>query len=570
MTALAGIGAAVPVIVACARALGGGWMPLGDQGTIATRAYEVLGPHSPLLGQYSFVSRVVGHTTFDAGPLLYWLLALPARFGGPVALTVTMGTVNSAAIIASVAIARRRGGIGLMVATAVCLALLSRSFATEAIDGIWNPAAALLPLTLLIFACWSLACGEHRLLPLVALLASFVVQCHLAYVAPSAAALAVGFGGLALSLKSARSRSLRERPMGREPSARPSPRHWALAALAVLLVCWSAPLAQQLTTSPGNLSLLARAATASHAQIAGATAGWRALTQAIGIVPRWLRSPQDLVTSPSGRAVGSMSGGDYGDTRLSDIWSVPSPLRTTSSALVLLALALAAYGGLRRGRSELVAGTIIALVLCMCFAWQGAATPRSSIDTLGYTLWWGSIVGMWTWLVLGYAASVLVVRQLAMRLGFSRIVHRRARRTGHLAGGVILLIGCSAVAAAQPPDAHRSEYALLHTIMRAIARRIPPGATVTLRREGVTAAPFEAGVKYALQLRGARVLEPANEADPARASGAYALVLADADTRAPDRLGTVIARLRLHGAPWLPGGSGSHTLTVSLRAPPAG
>ena len=80
-----------------------------------------------------------------------------------------------------VALARRRGGSLLMFATALAVVVMCRSLPTEVLSTPFNPGAALLPFTLLIFLCWSLACGEYRLLPITVVVASFVVQCHLTY-----------------------------------------------------------------------------------------------------------------------------------------------------------------------------------------------------------------------------------------------------------------------------------------------------------------------------------------------------------------------------------------------------
>jgi hypothetical protein len=74
-----GVGAALPVGYATVRALADGWVPVTDQGIIATRAYDVL----------------------------TWL---PARLGAPASLTLTIAAVNVASIVGVVAIARRRGG----------------------------------------------------------------------------------------------------------------------------------------------------------------------------------------------------------------------------------------------------------------------------------------------------------------------------------------------------------------------------------------------------------------------------------------------------------------------------
>src|SRR2546423_15293961 len=93
--------------------------------------------------------------------------------------------MTGAAVVGTGVRARRRGGTLFMHVTAAAVAVMCRSLVPETYHDIWNPSAAVLPLTLLMFVCWSLACGEYRLLPLAVVLASFVAQCHLTYVAPA-------------------------------------------------------------------------------------------------------------------------------------------------------------------------------------------------------------------------------------------------------------------------------------------------------------------------------------------------------------------------------------------------
>jgi hypothetical protein len=156
-----GAAAALPVIVATVHAVKDGWMPAADQAIIATRAYDVFTSHMPLVGQYTTAAGVIGHVTSDPGPMLYWLVAIPARFGSPASITVTMGAVNALAVVGCVALARRRGGRVLMFAVATGIAFMCRSLAAETFHDEWNASAGLFPLTLLIFVGWSLGCGDH-------------------------------------------------------------------------------------------------------------------------------------------------------------------------------------------------------------------------------------------------------------------------------------------------------------------------------------------------------------------------------------------------------------------------
>jgi len=464
-------------------------MPAGDQGIIATRAYDVLGAHTPLVGQYSLVSNVTGHLTYSPGPMLYWLIALPARFGAPQTIALTMGLANALAALGIVALARRRGGVPLMLAVAIAVALMCRSFMSEALHDPWNPSAGLLPFALLVVLCWSLACGEHRLLGAVALVGSFTAQCQVAFLAPTLGLLAVGLIGLWASRRSARTRA----------ALWP----WMLAALGVLVVCWTLPVIQEIDHSPGNLTLLYRAAT-EHSKTMGATAGTRAVVRAIGIAPRWLRLP-----------------GNPFDTRLSDVLTAPGALSTGSCVALVLALLALALAGAWRRRIDVSSGALIGLVLCVALAAIAADTPASSFKVLGYTLWWGSVAGMWVWLIVGFSAFTLAregarVRRFRLdRLARARPEHLRPARqarpsimAGALGLGAAIAVGV-AVAAAQPPDAHSPEYGPIASIERQLERaKIPHNSTVWLRSSlGGVASPLSQAVKFLLRREGLRVLQ---------------------------------------------------------------
>ncbi len=79
----AGVAASIPVIVSTVHGVQAGWEPDGDDGIILTRALDVFTNHSPLIGQYSEAGDVTGQIVHSAGPMLYWLLAIPVRLGGP-------------------------------------------------------------------------------------------------------------------------------------------------------------------------------------------------------------------------------------------------------------------------------------------------------------------------------------------------------------------------------------------------------------------------------------------------------------------------------------------------------
>jgi hypothetical protein len=382
------------VIVATVKAVREGWIPTADRAIIATRAYDVFTSHTPLVGQYSLAGEVTGRVTHSLGPMLFWLLALPARFGSPASMTWTMGALNTLAIVGVVALARRRGGVVLMFAAAVAVALMCQSLAAEALHDVWNPSAGLFPFTLLIFLCWSLACGEHRLLPLTALVASFVMQAHLMYLPPTLGLLAVGLAGLALP----------PRPRGRSLA------RWGAAALAVLAVCWSAPVVDQLVERPGNFTLVVQAATMRRATLGG-TVGWHAVVRAVGWQPWWLHVPKSRWE------------------RKYDVRATPSSSTVRSCIALLGALLLALLIGAVRRRRDVASGALIGFVLCAALADLAASTPTPRLlsATLGYTMWWGSQVGMWVWLLLAWSGWLAVLWALGVLARADVLARARAR-----------------------------------------------------------------------------------------------------------------------------------------------
>lgn len=460
----AGAAASIPIVVAAVRAVADGWVPLGDTAYTGVNALDVFSGHPPLVGQWSSgATAAVEEPAYSPGPLLFWLLAIPARLPEPSLMIVTMGLVNLAAVIGTLALARRRGGLALMFAVAIAIAAMLGSLAGEAHADIWNSSAGLLPLTLLVFLAWSLACGEYALLPVTALVASFLAQSHLTFAAPALGATAVGLVGLALS--------------GR------APRRWVLAALAVALVCWSAPLVEQATERPGNLVLLVRAAFADDPS-AGLETGWHALVRAVGVVPWWLQDPDTPVR------------------RAAQLREDPGALSTVTTLLVLAGLAAAAVAGWRRRRFDVVAAGALALVLCAALVQVAASTPLATFDTLGYTLRWSSPAGMCIWIVLGWSGWVLLAP-----------ARPRPAPARGLAIGAVAAVAAVATVVAAAAVPRPDPYSEMSAISDGLESRLPPEGSVRVdaritRQSIFLAFMFQAGIVYALRHDGRDVTAP--------------------------------------------------------------
>jgi hypothetical protein len=544
----AGLAAAIPVLNSTVKAAHAGWVPAGDDGIITTRGWDVLTSHTPLVGQYSEAGLLIhGQVMHSPGPMLYWLLALPARFGSVTSIAVTMGVVNTLAIIGCVALSRRRGGLILMFATALGIALMAQSLPTEAMHDVWNPAAGLFPFLLLIFLSWSLACGEYRLLPFTVFVASFTAQTHLMYAAPTAVLLAVGFGSLLVrSLERRRRRSADSEPQKRSPRIWP----WAIATLVVAAACWTEPAIDQIKNSPGNLTMVVRTAEHHGAKL-GPTVGWNAVVRSVGVRPWWLYVP-----------------GTEWDRKY-DVRRTPSTGQIDSTIAILAALALAGLIGAWRRRWDLASAALISLGLCAAIALAAGANPSSQLlaETLGYTMWWGSELGFWVWLVLAWGLwlGLLGLSRPALRALSARVrAHRRLgpRRMrlaaislaslASLAG--VMAVG-SAVARTAKPDSHVYEYQPIRRVAAAIERLIPAGQTVKYRFGplDVGTQPMEPAIRFFLVRHGDRVLA---QGSFARLGTYYELyhrpvqwIVYLRDGTQPQRRMTLAARVRFT-SPW--------------------
>lgn len=541
----AGLVASVPIIVSTAEVVAAGWVPYSDDAVVATRAFDVFTSRTPLLGQWSSgYSGVNGEATYGLGPLLFWLLAVPARLPWPGSFEITIGLLNIASVIGIVGLAHRRGGRPLMFAVAIALPLMLASLPSEVYSDIWNPSAALLPLTLLIFLAWSLACGEYRLLPLTVLVGSFVAQCHIGYAIPAVGAVAVGIAGLVLSRRST------------DPQETRSLRPWLVASVIVGLVCFSAPLVEQAIHRPGNIVLLARAASAGEPTV-GVDAGWRAVVHTVGVVPWWLRDPQVPIE------------------RIADLSVTPSVLTIGSAVLVLAALLAATILGWRRRRLDVAGAGALALVLSASLALVTASTPEDAFPTVGYTIRWASPLGMWLWVVLGWSAATLLRPHTHLAA-----THRRQAALV-LAGFIaVALVGGVVAVAGEVRDEPHEE---MKAINKRVVSGLPPDAAVRADAsfEGDAwwvGLGLQAGLVYELRREGHDVIVPSGSAV---FGGDYApharddapTVRIDVDKPAP-RGGSVLMRLSIPeqpdpGDPFAPKTAPDREVTVTLVPAPS-
>jgi len=213
----------------------------GDMAVIESYTIDTVRSHL-LLGPYS---RFMWH---HPGPLYFYFLAPFYVLSGYKATGLAAGALilNVMSLVAIGWVALRiAGATSALIITGVCV-LYTIQF-HEILASPWNPHVIVLPTMAVIILSAAVASGSVRLLPAAAVLSTLIVQTHLG-VAPVALAIS-GCAMIAAAGRVLVAGDTADRLRLRQVLSRSS---WVLALL------WFPPLLEQLTHTPGNLSMLWR------------------------------------------------------------------------------------------------------------------------------------------------------------------------------------------------------------------------------------------------------------------------------------------------------------------------
>ena len=375
------LAAELPIVVFGIVELARGWRPLFDNADLALRSWQVTGPHSPLLGHQMAVS-VDGHAVFGPGPLQSWILAAPVHIDP--AQGALWGAVIAvlAAVVLSVEASWSVGGWPAGATTSAAVLVFALVRPELVLDVVWNVWFALVVLVCAFCSALATASGHLRWWPVAVVSASIVVQCQAAF-GPPAVALCVLAPLLGLAVRRRRAQG----PGG----------WWWIAGLAMGAVVWATSVVQEATTSPGNLTLLARAAGGS-----GGSIGWHAALRARGGAS--LLPPDGVHALPAGGALARCCG-------VAGIVSGPAWW-----GLVVLGL-LATIAGLAWWTGRTILGVLAALTLTLALGALAtvATIPVSQFVVLGYL---GALlvpVGIAVWVTFVWAAAAAGAAALRRR-----------------------------------------------------------------------------------------------------------------------------------------------------------
>jgi hypothetical protein len=235
---------AVPFVIAAVALAARHWHPVLDLAMTELRVRDVGGSHSPLIGLPGRIG-VFPDQGSHPGPLSFYLLAPTYRVLGATAWSLLVGAivVNIVAIGLSLWIAERRGGSSLTIAVGGLIAVLVVGYGFEVLTQPWNPYLPLLSWLVVLLATWSVLDGDHAMLVVVTGVASLCAQTHLPYLG-----MGLGMGALCLVVMVI---DWVRHPVQRQQIAR-----WAAWSALLAAVLWLPVLIDQVTNTPGNLSML--------------------------------------------------------------------------------------------------------------------------------------------------------------------------------------------------------------------------------------------------------------------------------------------------------------------------
>jgi hypothetical protein len=240
----------IPFLIVVAHSMHSDWRAVGDGAEIALRSWMATS-HAPLVGQPTQLGATAhGEPLHDLGPLEYWLLAIPVRTD-PVR-GVLWGAALCGMAAASLAVEAgwaALGEAGGLLVTGIILGMIAWSPGL-AFRPYWNPCFGAMFFLAALAACWAVMSGRRWWWPVLVIMASVAAQAHLMFAI--AAALLV-----LLALSTGLVDASREKKS----------RRWAVAGLIAGLACWAAPIIQQITGRPGNLTALV------HSEAAGRQTG---------------------------------------------------------------------------------------------------------------------------------------------------------------------------------------------------------------------------------------------------------------------------------------------------------
>lgn len=438
-----------PVLVSAGAHMTGGWVPDGDDSSVARRTMQVLSTDPPLIGQESTADVAYeDQSPNHLGPIGYYAMAIPYALSGwsPIGLVAGAALVALAGIGTCLAMGERTAGRRGLVAVGLGLALLSVRLGQNWLVRPLNAGMVVFPLVATLLGTWAYLRRDRAGLAVVLIAGSFCLQVSLETlpVAGPAVLACVSLAGF-------------RRFAGRERAAR-SGAWWAVVGVLVLL--WLPPALDVVVRWPGNLGVVAEY-----------------LLGQVGLVPHTSVKPGRLGLGPAVGSVltyaTSLPGIDRRDLSGDLEVLVPfSKVSVPSLVVGLAVLALAVNWAITRGSAALRSLLAVSAMAGVVAAIGLAERPGDELATQTYFVIWVQAVIAVAWMAVALA-SIEVAMHLASRIDASR--SSRARRVPITAGAAAIALLAVVLAPLGEP-VERQPSRQITSLSRQVRARVPPGA----------------------------------------------------------------------------------------------
>ena len=285
VSAVLALAVMAPAIAAQIKLAGHHWYPGGD---MAQAELHVRGiwRHLPLVGAAGRIESSTGLQGSHPGPSLWFALYPVYLLFGRTSrgLMVSVSAVHLAALWGMFWLARRRGGWALVVPVVLGSALIVRASGYDFVTEPWNPWLAVIPFGLYVMLLWCALEGDGWAWPAAAVVGSHCIQCHAGY------ALVVGALGAYAVVRALAARNGPNRRL----------RGWIGGAAAAGLLVWLPVLVDQMTRTPGNLSVLVQHFGSPNEPYLAKREVLRIVGNQLNLLGPWVRGREALAVQPVG------------------------------------------------------------------------------------------------------------------------------------------------------------------------------------------------------------------------------------------------------------------------------
>jgi len=338
---------------------------------------DVLTNHGPLVGQ----ATRLGSGVFDLGPVEYWLLTLPVHLDAAhgVLWGATLWCMAAASLTVEAAWAV--GGVFAALAGGAVVVGLTWWIPDLTVEPCWNPWLGLMFFIAALAAGWAVMSGRRGWWAAAVVSASIAAQAHLMFAIAVVPVVVVVFAiGLADTVRAK------------------AGYWWAIAGVIAGIACWAAPLAEQFTAKPGNMTALF----SPHGPTvpkAGADFGLKAISAATQPPAYWWQGMDSL-------------------GKLSYVWGRSAVGGDIALAIIAVSLVAATVWLRSRRAAGLAALSLIlagaALITYASIPVAEISATTVTIDNLRYLLAPLYPLGVLTWLTV-VTVAVLAARQVMGR-----------------------------------------------------------------------------------------------------------------------------------------------------------